>query len=112
QSPGAPLGRGSIKQGVEAVISLLAPQRDFQDLELRQSIPEFLPAVPMAQEAITQVLLNLLINAADACGGKGLIEVRARTSHHHTLELIVEDNGPGIAPEVESSLFEPFVSTK
>ncbi len=109
---GAPLGKGSVRDAVNAVFSLLAPQRDWQDLELEHDLPDFLPAIPMAQEEITQVLLNLIMNAADACDQKGRIEVSAAKTSPTTLEIVVEDNGPGIAPEIEGSLFEPFVSTK
>jgi signal transduction histidine kinase len=58
-----------------------------------------------------QVILNLVLNAADACEGKGTVKLSA---HGGGLGVVitVEDTGPGVAPELHDRLFEPFVSTK
>ena len=58
-----------------------------------------------------QLLLNLLFNAADALGEKGRIEVRA-SSGGDVVQLVVEDNGPGIDREIIEQVFDPFVTTK
>jgi signal transduction histidine kinase len=57
------------------------------------------------------VLLNLVINAAQAMGGRGAIavEVRSADGWH---ELRITDEGPGIPPEIREHLFEPFFTTK
>jgi signal transduction histidine kinase len=62
-------------------------------------------------EQLKLVLLNLLINAAEAMGGRGTIYLSARTvpGWH---ELRVVDEGPGIPPDVRERLFEPFFTTK
>jgi signal transduction histidine kinase len=60
---------------------------------------------------INQVLLNLLVNAIQACDRDGV--VRASTRSDQTGVVIeVHDNGCGIAPEYRSRLFEPFFTTK
>jgi C4-dicarboxylate-specific signal transduction histidine kinase len=63
---------------------------------------------------LSQVLVNLLGNAADALGGRegGRVRVVAQLEGSGWVRLSVEDNGPGIAPAVLERLFEPFVSTK
>jgi signal transduction histidine kinase len=58
-----------------------------------------------------QVLLNLLMNAADATEGKGVVTLTAQRSSTG-VQLAVEDDGPGIDPAVRPRLFEPFVTTK
>ena len=63
---------------------------------------------------LQQVIINLLLNALQACAQKGvrpdiLISVRPEGDR---VRLIVEDNGPGIAPDVLPRIFESFVSTK
>ena len=64
---------------------------------------------------IVQVLLNLLNNAVDAAAGRsdgrGMVSVRVRTLNG-VLTVEVEDNGPGIAPDVAERLFEPFETSK
>ncbi|HVJ20487.1 MAG TPA: ATP-binding protein, partial [Polyangiaceae bacterium] len=55
--------------------------------------------------------LNLVLNAADAVPAGGRVRVTAKP-HARGVELSVDDNGPGVAPEVRDRLFEPFVTTK
>lgn len=66
------------------------------------------------EEAITQVLLNLLLNAIQALEGKGRLQVllqekidKGRKFAH----IVVKDDGPGL-PEAAEKIFEPFFTTK
>ena len=58
------------------------------------------------------MLLNLLLNALDALGGSGKISVRAHPAGDDAVLLCVQDDGPGLAPEIAEHLFEPFSTTK
>jgi signal transduction histidine kinase len=58
-----------------------------------------------------QVLVNLLLNAADAAGPSGRVRLTADTRGAFA-RFLVEDSGPGVAQEVRRRLFEPLVSTK
>ena len=60
---------------------------------------------------LQQVVFNLLLNAAQAMGGKGRIEVRASRAGEQ-VRLEVRDHGPGIAPEHLARVFDPFFTTK
>jgi signal transduction histidine kinase len=62
---------------------------------------------------LQQVLLNLLLNSADAVSDRspGLVTIRTR-GVHRGVELLVEDNGPGFSPDQLAGCFRPFVSTK
>lgn len=63
---------------------------------------------------LTQVLLNLLINAEQAIRSireRGIIRVRVGESQG-TVTLLVEDDGPGIAPDAMPKIFDPFFTTK
>ncbi len=76
-----------------------------------------------------QVLMNILDNAVQACGGKGRIAVKSRLwspeeakklpdasvvldSDETIMETIISDNGPGIDPDNIGRLFAPFFSTR
>jgi len=61
---------------------------------------------------LSQVLINLLLNAADAMSGAGRIVVRACQADERIVELSVRDTGPGIAPENLPRIFDPFFTTK
>jgi len=60
---------------------------------------------------LAQVLLDLLINAAEAIASGGRIAVRVATDAA-TLRIEVADDGPGVAASLRAQLFEPFVTTK
>jgi two-component system sensor kinase FixL len=62
---------------------------------------------------IQQVLLNLLRNAVEAMEGSARRELEiAAAPRGDVIEFAVVDTGPGLAPEVEAQLFQPFVTTK
>lgn len=102
---------GSVSVAISDVVGLLQPQSDMKGMTFATDVEDSLPAVPLSQEELTQVLLNLTMNAADACAKSGRIEITAHRNDD-VLHLCVDDDGPGIPGEIEDSLFEPFVSTK
>jgi signal transduction histidine kinase len=113
---GAKRGRGDdspgdLPQAIADVLALLDPQGGFREVRLQTRIEQQVPAVPMSQEELTQVLLNLVMNAADACDKNGQVLVSAQATAGK-IRLIVEDDGPGIPTQIRDSLFEPFVTTK
>lgn len=61
---------------------------------------------------LSQVLWNLLLNAAEAIEENGLIELRALTLKNSSIRIQVRDNGSGMQPEVVQSIFDPFFTTK
>ncbi len=109
---GAADSPGSIQQAIETARALLGPQKALRDVEIHLDVDSNLPLVTLSDEHLVQVLLNLILNAADAVPRQtGRIDVRAsRTSVGVRVE--VEDNGAGVAPEIRDRLFEPFTTTK
>jgi len=95
-------------------------------LEIVTEIDEEVPTVRIDALQLEQVLLNLCINARDALDGKGGFRISVRRLHpsgaacascRHTFSgdyvaLAVEDEGPGMSPDVAERIFEPFFSTK
>ena len=89
----------------------LAPQVEELGGELQVTIDGSLPEVSMDPTAIAQVITNLVVNAAQAAKEGGRISLTGRAARHQ-IEIVVEDNGPGIAPDDIARLFEPFFTTK
>jgi len=92
------------------VDALIGDQARARNVELTMEARDVRCIADAAQ--LTQVLLNLALNAVQACGPGGSVRVEAHTLDERWVELTVTDNGPGIPHEVRASLFEPFVTTK
>jgi signal transduction histidine kinase len=77
--------------------------------------PSSLPHVRMASTDLTQVLINLLANGAQAVSARGLengyVSIEAR-AHADAVELTVRDQGVGMAPEILNRIGTPFFTTR
>lgn len=80
------------------------------DVEVRLDL-QSTHRVPMDRDDMCNVVLNLLVNAAQAQGGAGVVEVQTRNARTPP-EIRVVDHGPGVPEEFRPRLFEPFRTTK
>jgi signal transduction histidine kinase len=60
----------------------------------------------------TTVLVNLFLNALDAIGGAGRLEVHLTPADQGAVRLRVCDSGPGIPEDIQERLFQPFATSK
>ena len=90
-------------------ISLLSLNRDYDVHYFNLCDPQHW--VEGDAQRLAQVLINLLSNARDASPPGGAIRVRSEAGEH-TVDLLVEDEGPGIPQSIVERLFEPFFTTK
>jgi signal transduction histidine kinase len=116
----------SVPELVDEVVLLLNKQF-LGGLTLMLELNRDTPAVAGIRGRLEQILLNLVVNAAEAMNGKGrlMIGVREITDINrngtlllrpkpatHYVELVVGDNGTGIESGIQERIFEPFFSTK
>lgn len=96
------------------VVELVESQARRRGVELVVDIETAMPPIPMDAGAMHQALVNLVTNAIDAAPERtGRVTLRARHQPaQESAEISVSDNGPGLPPEVQQRLFEPFLSTK
>jgi len=88
---------------------------DFKRITIQREFNPDLPPVPISVLEVEQVLLNLMKNAAQAMyeASTPNPQIWLRTRRDQDFVVIeVEDNGPGMLPEVQKRIFEPFYSTK
>lgn len=78
------------------------------ELELQESIPRIMGEA----SALSNVLMNLCVNAVDAMPRGGRLRLRTLSPSPGVVELVVEDNGHGMTPEVKHRALEPFFTTK
>jgi signal transduction histidine kinase len=98
---------------VERVVLLLGKRIQEQRVEIRRQTATVLPVTGRADE-LTQVVINLVVNALDVMPGGGVLSFRiaALGQPPDKLLLEVQDTGPGVTPELSERIFEPFVTTK
>ena len=99
---------------LEAAIRMTA-----NELRHRAQLVRELEEVPLVvgdDGRLTQVFINLLVNAAHAIpegrSDQNRITVRTRTDAHGSVVIEIEDSGKGIAPDVLARVFDPFFTTK
>ncbi len=61
---------------------------------------------------LRQILWNLLLNAAEAIEGEGRITIQMVNQKNRWIQIVLTDNGAGIAPENVDAIFDPFYTTK
>ena len=84
-------------------------------IDVRSSIPADLPLFRADREQVEQVLLNLILNAAQAMPKGGILRLGAAVEQlgdEPHLVLSIRDNGQGMSPEQIANLFAPFLTTK
>ncbi|MEW5702935.1 MAG: ATP-binding protein [Candidatus Zixiibacteriota bacterium] len=104
-----------IKDLVEEHLFTIRPLRLFSSVRFTCDFAPGLPPVKLDAGQLQSVLLNLYNNAVDATpsGETCAIHIQARhRSESQTVELSIRDNGPGIAPEHLTRVFEPRFTTK
>jgi len=102
-----------LKEVVDNTLALVRRQAIFRDITLEQNLADGLPAVLGDKRQLEQVMLNLLVNAAEGMGGKGRIDISACVvDAGKYCQVAVADNGPGIPEDAIGRVFEPFFSTK
>ena len=74
-------------------------------------VPQNLPTINGIHDQLVQVILNLILNAIDAAGTGGIIEVGIAVEGD-TIIFQVSDNGPGVSETDVEKLFLPFFTTK
>jgi len=104
------------ERDVQAVDMNAIIQGTLESLNGAGSQPTFhagagIPKLQLKVESIKQVLLNLILNARQAMGGKGTIDI-ATTVDGPFLKVEITDTGPGIPLARLEHLFQPFKSTK
>jgi signal transduction histidine kinase len=97
-----------LREVASAACDALAATAETQNVFLRLSIPPEIE-LPLERSRMERTFLNLISNSLEAMPEGGEVRISAAPEEGSVL-IRVEDNGPGIAPEIRSKLFQPFVS--
>jgi two-component system NtrC family sensor kinase len=98
---------------IDRCVRLVSHQCEMAAVQLHTDLDSTLPKVHCDPSQIEQVLLALMMNAIDAMPRGGNLWLQTRPGHQsQEIELVVRDDGTGIAPEILPQIFEPFLTTK
>jgi two-component system NtrC family sensor kinase len=108
------LGAVSPSSIVGGAVRLVRHRFEKAAVELTITVADALPAVHCDARLIEHALVNLLLNACEACdrGGTVSIDVRRTEGTPEKVSFVVVDDGPGITPEDAARATEPFFTTK
>jgi two-component system nitrogen regulation sensor histidine kinase GlnL len=120
--PGGPPNKRpvNIHELLEYVIRLVQPELG-SNINVSRDYDPGLPDIELDRDQMVQAFLNLVRNAATALEGHGNITLRSRAvmnftigDHRHPViaNIEVEDDGPGISPELQDSIFYPLVTSR
>ena len=103
----------SLHRLVTDTLGFLEGQPALRGKRAENLVPENLPHILVDSNQLSQVLMNLLINAAEATPDGGRITVSAKKlTFVDSIEICVSDTGCGIPPDILPHVFEPFFTTK
>jgi len=105
------VGPVSLQEAVQRALELAGPRLEKGRIGLVQDIPAGLSAVSADGTILTQVVLNVVLNACDAMPDGGEIVLRAYLEGEDAM-LVISDGGQGVPPEIALKIFDPFFTTK
>ncbi len=98
---------------VESSLTLTLDQKIFGNIHIVKELSDEMMLLFADANKIQQVIINLVINAADAMDGKGTLTIRTyRDKRFKKVYLEVQDTGCGIPKENLDKIFDPFFTTK
>lgn len=106
----APVQAVDVHEGLDNTLLILRHKLK-AGISVRREYAPDLPQIQAYGSELNQVWTNIIDNAADALGGTGTITIRTRQEGGWVV-VDIEDDGPGIPPEIQSRLFDPFFTTK
>ena len=105
-----------LNQVIDAALELLGYSLRTAGIDVRVDLERDMPAIWGDPDQISQVLINLIVNAQQALGessGPRNLAIATRFDlRDGMIWLTVTDSGPGVPPAIKSRIFEPFFTTK
>ena len=103
---------------LQKTVDLLSHELHAHNITIKMHLDEHLPIVIVDPQQIQQVFVNLILNAMQAIGkeqGKGSLTLRSEQradGRQQVIRIVIEDDGPGIPPQIQARIFDPFFTTK
>ncbi|BDD88218.1 PAS domain S-box protein [Desulfofustis limnaeus] len=103
----------NINEVVRKTLGILQQQPLFHNITVECRLDAQIPSIAGNHIRLHQVLMNLLVNGAQAMQGQGTLRIVSRTrAGKDVVEVLIADSGPGVPEELQEKIFEPFFTTK
>ncbi len=109
--PGEELKPCKVNSLIEEALSLLQYDKRVNDITIMRDLRSDIPIITSDGNLISQVIVNLVLNAADAMPDGGSLTIRSRLEGQDII-LAFEDTGEGIPKENLSRIFDPLYTTR
>ena len=96
----------------DRAIEQVFPQAMSTGIKIRREFSRHCQPLLMQRGHLSEIFVNLLQNAREALGDRGIVLVTADCHHEHSVEISVRDDGPGIPPDKIERVFEAYYTTK
>jgi signal transduction histidine kinase len=106
----SPLQDVDIHQGIENTLIILSHKLK-RGVNVIREYEDHLPRISAYGGALNQIWTNLIDNAIDAMNGRGNLWIRTASGPDY-VQVEINDDGPGIPPEIQGRIFDPFFTTK
>jgi signal transduction histidine kinase len=100
-----------IKESIETVLTVYHNVLKY-NVETTKHYDENLPKTLALPDELSQVWANLIQNAAQAMNAAGKLDISARMVNDKTIRVDITDSGPGIPPDIQEKIWQPFFTTK
>jgi two-component system NtrC family sensor kinase len=101
----------SLRELLNYVLTLMQKQLSERGVDVKIDSPASMPSIMVVKSQVQQVFINLILNSFDAMPGGGLLTITCRPMNRG-IEILFQDNGPGVPVDQQKNIFEPFFSTK
>ncbi|MEY3976143.1 MAG: hypothetical protein RLZZ33_1198 [Pseudomonadota bacterium] len=105
----------NLNDAIAEVIGFVAGDAKLNEVRIVSQFDPTMPITLLDRIQIQQIVLNLLRNSIEALAERprGQREIRLQTSwSDQSVQLVIEDNGPGVPADLVSRIFDPFCTTK
>jgi len=96
---------------IESSLSLIQYDKRAKDISIVRDLADGIPEITTDGNQLSQVIVNIILNAVDAMPEGGTLTIRSRVKDHRIV-ITFEDTGGGISKENIGRIFDPFFTTK
>jgi len=111
--------RTRVDDAIQSALQLADLKAIRSDVDITTAVAPGVPQIQADQYQLTQVFINLVLNACEAMNGRGRITISVVPSRmddgfdgRPAVRIVVADNGPGMTRDIAEQVFAPFFTTK